>query len=163
MLVVSNTSPISNLAIIGKLDLLRVRYGRVLLPECVKRELAALSHPAGRERIDSALTDGWLEVRSLAGQVKAETYARRVDPGEAEAIALAEELRADKLLIDDRLGRELARERSLPIAGLLGELLHAKWNGRLASLRNTIDELKSEARFFIRDDLREMILREAGE
>lgn len=67
------------------------------------------------------------------------------------------------MLIDDRLGRELARERSLPIAGLLAELLHAKANGHLTSLRETVDELKSVARFFIRDDLREMILREAGE
>lgn len=163
MLVVSNTSPISNLAIIGKLDLLRVRYSRVLLPECVKRELAALSHPTGRERIDAAFADGWLELRSLADPATAAAYERRVDPGEAEAIALAEELRADKLLIDDRLGRELARERKLPIAGLLGELLHAKANGRLESLRETMDELKAEARFFIRDDLREMILREADE
>lgn len=129
----------------------------------MKRELAALSHAAGRARIEAAFADGLLELRSLSDPATAAAYARRVDPGEAEAIALAEELRADKLLIDDRLGRELARERSLPIAGLLGELLHAKSNGRLASFRETMDELKSEARFFIRDDLREMILREAGE
>ena len=65
MLVVSNTSPVSNLAIIGRLDLLRERYGRVVVPPTVKTELDALSHPVGKTSIELALRDGWLKVEPL--------------------------------------------------------------------------------------------------
>jgi hypothetical protein len=60
MRVVSNTSPISNLAIIGRLDLLKGRYGRLFIPPAVAQELAALSHPQASARIAAALTEGWL-------------------------------------------------------------------------------------------------------
>jgi predicted HTH domain antitoxin len=60
--LVSNTSPISNLAIIGRLTLLRHRYGYVTVPEAVAGELRALSHVAAQERISAAFRDGWLLV-----------------------------------------------------------------------------------------------------
>ena len=56
MRAVSNTSPLSNLAIIGRLELLRERYERVVLPPAVKTELDALSHSAGAARLRGALT-----------------------------------------------------------------------------------------------------------
>ena len=107
--------------------------------------------------------EGWLVAQTLPDYDLSGRFEKRVDPGEAEAIALAEHLRADKLIIDDRLGRELARERRVPVAGLLGELLHAKLQGRIDSVRVVMDKLQSEARFFFRADLRELILRQAGE
>ena len=51
MLVVSNTSPVSNLAVINRLDFLRRRYGVVRIPPEVAVELGALTHPAGRQRM----------------------------------------------------------------------------------------------------------------
>jgi len=62
MRVVSNTSPVSSLAIIGRLDLLKQRYGRVSIPSAVARELSALSHPDGKARVMAALKQGWLVV-----------------------------------------------------------------------------------------------------
>ena len=105
MLVVSNTSPLSNLAIVNQLDLLRLRYGRVIVPERVILELAALTHAAGKQRINQAISDGWLTMQSLPNPTLSTQFEQRVDPGEAEAIALAELLPADKLIIDDRIGR----------------------------------------------------------
>ena len=163
MLVVSNTSPLSNLAIIGHLNLLHQRYGRVIMPAQVKVELASMTHAAGKQRIIESISDGWLIVQSLSDRMLSTQVEQRVDAGEAEAIALAETLRADKLIIDDRLGRELARERGLQVAGLLAELLHAKLNGRISSVGAVMDQLKTEARFFIRADLHTLILRQAEE
>lgn len=163
MLVVSNTSPISNLAIVGHLDLLRLRYGHISIPECVRQELARLTHPSAVLAIERVIMDGWLQVEKLADPGAVLSYERRVDPGEAAAIALAEQLGADKLIVDDRLGRELARERKLSVAGMLGELLHAKDQGRILSVRSVMDALRAEARFFVRDDLQTLILRQAGE
>jgi predicted nucleic acid-binding protein len=66
MRVVSNTSPVSNLAIIGRLELLRAKYGRVVIPQAVKEELARLSHSAGATAIQRALAEGWLVVEAVA-------------------------------------------------------------------------------------------------
>jgi len=60
MRVISNTSTVSNLAIIGRLDFLRRRYRLVYIPSAVDSELTALSHATGRGRIEAAVSDGWL-------------------------------------------------------------------------------------------------------
>jgi predicted nucleic acid-binding protein len=84
-------------------------------------------------------------------------YLERADPGECEAIALAEVLGADKILLDDREDRELDRERHLKVCGVLGELLHAQEASRIVSVREEMDRLQSEARFLIREDLKALI------
>ena len=89
MRVVSNTSPISNLAIIGRLHLLRERYACVVIPSAVRVELLGLTHPAGRGAIEAALRDGWLIEESLPVQRILSELRSSLDPGEAEAIALA--------------------------------------------------------------------------
>ena len=66
MRVVSNTSPLSNLAILGRLELLQRRYGTVRIPTAVAQELAALSHPAAKARLAAALAEGWLAVEPAA-------------------------------------------------------------------------------------------------
>ena len=104
MLVVSDTSPISNLAVIGQLLLLRERYGRVVIPPKVLEELNRLSHPEGSQEIENALSDGWLVVEPLPDETWLRKLEERVDPGEAAAICLAESIQADKLLVDDRQG-----------------------------------------------------------
>jgi predicted nucleic acid-binding protein len=163
MLVVSNTSPLSNLAIIGRLGLLKDRYGSLTIPRMVNTELAALDHEVGRRNLAEAFDKGWITVTALPESIDLSPYLERADPGECEAIALAEVLQADKILLDDRAGRELARERKLKVSGVLGELLHAKKDSRIASVREEMERLQSEARFFIREDLRALILDAAGE
>jgi len=161
MRVVSNTSPLSNLAIIGRLELLRERYGRVVLPPAVKAELDALSHNAGAVLLRAALAAGWVVVDPLPPG--APPFPERLDPGETEAVWLAEASRAEKLLMDDRLGRELARQRGLRVSGLLGELVFAKAVGRIASVREEVRRLRAEARFFLRPEVEALILAQAGE
>lgn len=56
MHVVSNTSPISNLAFLGELDILQRKYDRIVIPEAVRNELARLDHPEGRSQIEAAIT-----------------------------------------------------------------------------------------------------------
>lgn len=115
MRVVSNTSPLSNLAIIGRLDLLKQRYGVVRIPPAVAAELSRLSHVAGKARITAALTEGWLIVENPPANLP--TLTVPLDPGEHEAIALALATRADVLLIDEKRGRAAARQAGLVVAG----------------------------------------------
>jgi predicted nucleic acid-binding protein len=163
MRVVSNTSPISNLAIVGRLYLLRQRYGAVTVPPAVANELRALTHGAAHDTVAMAFRDGWLLVEPLPERSAIGKLRRELDLGEAEAIALAEATAADLLLIDERQGRMTAREHGLKVTGVLGELLYAKFRGELTSMREEMRKLRSEARFFIGADIEQFILSEAGE
>ena len=163
MRVVSNTSPLSNLAIIGRLGLLRERYARVFIPPAVRLELLALTHPSGRVAIDAALRDGWLTEEPLPPQSIATELRDSLDPGEAEAIALATATASDVLLLDERRGRMAARRLGLAVGGVLGELLHARLMGRIPAVSAEIARLRSEAHFFIHANIEAFILGQAGE
>jgi hypothetical protein len=110
MIVVSDTSPLTALLTVGQSDLLAQIFGEVFIPAAVQRELLR-AH---------AILPGWLKVQPVRDRAKVQTYAQKVDLGEAEAIALAEELQADFLLMDERKGRRLAQARHLRVIGLLG-------------------------------------------
>lgn len=65
MVVVSNTSPLSNLAIVGRLALLRGQFGTVLVPSAVRQELNPLKHDVAARLLDAAFSGGWLQVAPL--------------------------------------------------------------------------------------------------
>jgi predicted nucleic acid-binding protein len=161
MLAVSNTSPISNLAILGRLDLLQHRYGKVFIPPTVDRELARLSHADGKTRIAKAQAAGWLEINFTATDPLRLPIA--LDDGETAAIALALKLKADVLLMDEKRGRMAARHVGLAVAGILGELLHARMTGSLPSLKPELLRLRMEAKFFIDAEIERFILSQVGE
>jgi predicted nucleic acid-binding protein len=95
MSVVSNTSPILNLAIINRLDLLRQQFGEVLIPPAVLSELKADTDFLGADRIREALLQAWLQARELTNVNLARVLNRDLDQGEAETIALALEFGLD--------------------------------------------------------------------
>jgi predicted nucleic acid-binding protein len=85
-----------------------------------------------------------------------------LDPGEAAAIRLAIVLKADVLLLDERKGRLVARELGLAVAGVLGELLHAKAAGTIAKVRPELIRLRTEAGFFIDAEIEPSFFRNAA-
>jgi len=161
MRAVSNTSPLSNLAIIDRLDLLKQRYGLVHIPPAVAGELSRLTNAAAQSRLAAALAQGWLVVEQIPAPLPQLPIV--LDPGETEAIALAVALKADVLLMDEKLGRAAARQAGLAVAGVLGELLHGKLNGVLPALKPELKRLRSEAGFFIDAGIEQFILSQAGE
>jgi len=162
MVVVSNTSPISNLAIVGRLDFLRRRYAVVRIPPAVADELAALTHPAASLRIKAALSDRWLVVEP-PDKTTSLQLPFPLDPGETAAIALACQLKAGVLLMDEKRGREAARHCGLVVAGVLGELIHAKLAGWIPNVRDEIHRLRLEAGFFVDVTVEKFILSQVGE
>ncbi len=161
MPVVSNTSPLSNLAIIGRLAILKRRHGVILIPRAVEVELGALSHVGGANALAEAKLQGWLATRNVVAAPPKLQVA--LDPGEAQAIALAVEVQADVLLIDEKRGRSVARQFGIPVGGVLGELLHARRQGWIPNLRDEITRLRSEAGFFVGAEIEHFILSQAGE
>ena len=102
MIVISDSSPLISLSAIGRLDLLRLLYKRVVVPEAVWQEITA----AGKGRAGSSeiRNSEWIEVCPLSNRALADALESDLDSGEAEAIALAVESDTELLLIDERKG-----------------------------------------------------------
>ncbi len=156
MIVVSDTSALSNLAIVNYLWLLEAIYQNVIIPDVVATELAAASNST----ISAILKLGWIQTQSLINSQLAEQLQqeRGLDAGEANAIALAFELQADDLLIDERLGRQEAIRLGLPIIGILGILLVAKQKTLIPQVQPIMDALIDQAGFRVSPQLYQRIL-----
>jgi len=87
----------------------------------------------------------------------------QLDAGEAEALALAEELHADLILVDELAGREVARQCGFTVLGTLGILVRAKQQKMCPAVEPLLDRLQDELNFFVSSRLRHAILWQAGE
>ena len=161
MIVVSDTSPFINLAALDRLTLLRDLYDRILVPQAVSDEIiaSAVLRPGATEAGDL----GWASTRQVSHHVLAASLRLELDEGEAEAIALAIELKADLLLLDERKGRMIASRLGLRVTGLLGVLIEAKQRGLIAEVKPLMDSLIVKAGFWIGQVLYDRVLKVAGE
>jgi predicted nucleic acid-binding protein len=161
MIIVSDTSPISNLLIVGQLELIGQIYQQVVIPPTVDREVRALQN----FEIDlAAYTSAtWLSVQMPTDALFVDSLKNELDDGEAEAIALALQLKADRLLIDERLGRLVASRYGLNITGILGILRTAKMLGLIPIMKPILDDLVQQAGFWIDRALYEQVLKDVGE
>ncbi len=163
MPVVSNTSPVLTLAIIGRLSFLRDQFGSICIPSAVFEELRVEEDLPGSQALREAIEDRWLRVERVQNQSFMQVLRRDLDKGEAEAIALAMQMQADWTLLDEREGRRVAKSLGLKVTGVLGILLRAKREGRLPSLQQTIEKMREQTGFHISPALLAHILREGEE
>jgi predicted nucleic acid-binding protein len=139
VIVVADASPLRYLILIEHADVLPTLYGQVIVPPAVLRELSSERTPA-TVRTWLANRPDWLRVQS-ARQELADLRTVLGD-GEREAIALAVELAADALLMDDRDGRREAARRNCAVLGTLRVLADAAEHG-LIDLRRALERLQS--------------------
>ena len=159
-LVVSDTSPLRALQHLGETDLLKQLYQSVLVPPAVARELAS---PRGMGAPVDVNALPFVTVRAPTDAAQVQQFRRHLDPGESEAIALAIEVRADAVLIDELDGRAAAAAAGLNVVGVLGILQRAKREGLIDEVRSRIDRLRNDIQFFVSDHLYDAVLRAAGE
>ncbi len=86
-----------------------------------------------------------------------------LEQGEAEAIALANELRADVVLLDELDARRVAKQLGLSVLGTVGVLIWAKRTGKLSNLRQALDDLQNTGKFRLSQMLYQKALQEVGE
>ena len=152
MAVVSNSSPLIALARIQRLDLLPAIFASVLIPPAVAREIAP-SIP---------VPPTWLRIQAPNVAPPASLLRRRLGDGEREALALAIELKADWIILDDLPARRSAEATGLNVIGTLGTLVTAKRAGLLQSIRPELDALLRTS-FFLSLQLYEKLLQAVGE
>jgi predicted nucleic acid-binding protein len=154
MIVVADTTPLRYLVVIRYQHILPALYGRILIPPAVIQEL---NQPSTPELVRQwlACRPDWLDVRSPADPLAAST---RLQAGEREAIALAGELTADLLLMDDWRAREEAARRQLRVVGTLRVLADAA-DRNLINLSEAFERLRS-TNFRVNPQLLEALLNE---
>ncbi len=161
MIVVSNTSPLINLANIGQLHLLKQLYGEVIIPPAVYDEIviAGVGQPGAME----VKTYDWFKVEQISNQQMVTLLQIDVDIGEAEAIVLALEMKPDLLLLDERKGRQVASNLGIKFTGILGILIEAKNNQLINAIKPIMDDLIKQAGFRISSKLYQRVLQIANE
>ena len=153
MIVVADSSSLRYLILVDSTQLLQQLFGRVVVPDVVAGELSATSAPiAVRGWI--AQPPKWIEIVQVSGDA-VDAVSDDLDIGERAAIAVATELSADVLLIDDAAGREEARRRGIRVTGTLGVLRAAAERG-LIDVSAVVTRLKA-TNFYVDDALIEAI------
>jgi uncharacterized protein len=161
VIVISDTSVISNLLIIGELDLLRAMYQEILIPTAVHTELRALENTD----INYAAYQqaNWIQVRDPENRAFAQRLQATLDRGESEAIALALELPGSYLAIDEKAGRHVAKSLGIKIVGLVGILIQAKARGLITGVKPFLDQMIQDAGFYLSKNLYQQVLQDQGE
>jgi predicted nucleic acid-binding protein len=158
--VVSDTSPIRALDFLKLTFLLKELYGDVLVPPGVATELSDPN--AALPPLDWEAIPG-LRVQVPRDVARIEQLLQTLDRGESEAIALALEVRAAAILVDERAARAVAASLGLKPVGVLAMLLRAKERGLIPVVRPLMDQLRSGIDFRISSTLHAEISRLAGE
>ncbi len=158
MIVVSDTTALTNLFQIGELQILKEVFGEIVIPEAVYQELGEI--PAQLEGIAS---QSWINVQKVIRTDVVDMLKGHLDEGESEAIALALEIGSDYLVIDEWKGRRKATEMGLQVIGLIGILSLAKRKGIISAVRPILDNMIEKTGFRILPSLYRNTLQNIGE
>ena len=144
MVIVSDTSPITNLIKIGELHLLQKVFETIVIPRIVYEELCVID----KQKIIIEQSE-WITMMDLKDRTLKTALLLELDEGEAEAIALAKELNANYLLIDEQTGRAVAERFGIKITGIIVILIQAKQKGLIEKVKPYLERLVNEANFRI--------------
>lgn len=157
MLVIADTTPLRYLILIEQMTVLPTLYGRIRVPQTVVDELQHPHTPVPVRTWFTALPT-WLEI--CQAHLPPVGDLLRLGAGECDAILLAQELRADLLLMDDWAGRQAAEQRALPVIGTLRVIESAAERG-LLDLPAVLTRLQ-EVNFYMSEELvRNLLTRDA--
>ncbi len=149
--VISNTSPLTNLAAIGHFDLLRQLYGQLRIAEAVWQELNAEGRSwPGRDEVAGAV---WITRQAVTNRPLVAALREHLDDGEAETIALAVADSPPFILMDEKEGRHTAQRLGFKTVGVVGVLIEARSHGLITRVSPLLDRLRREAGFFLSDSV----------
>lgn len=161
MIIVSNTSPIINLAATSNLFIIQKLYSQITISQAVYDEIVVggLGLPGSAE----VQSEQWVSKVVVQNKNLVKALELELDSGEAETIALALELGAGIVLMDEKNGRKVAKRFNLRTVGILGVLIEAKQNSIITSIKPIMDSLIATAGFWIAPKLYSQVLQSVGE
>lgn len=152
--VISDSSTLIHLAAIGRLELLREFFRDITIPPAVWQEVVEEGKGrSGALEVKNALESGWIEIIAPANEDVVRLLKLDLNEGEAETIALALQLDASLVLLDQADARRAAEVFQLQKTGVVGILIRAKLQGKIADLRSELDQLRTVGGFWIDDEL----------
>lgn len=160
-IIIADSSPLIAFGSIDQLSVLFQIFGNVIIPNIVAEEcLTDLAHP-GAMAIAKAIDKHFIQINKQPNPTAPTDLIEILDPGEAAAISLANSLQAP-LLIDEKLGRQVATQLGLKIIGTIGVLLLAKQKNIVPAVKPILTSLKN-GHYFLSDSLVQETLIRAGE
>jgi len=157
--IIADSSPLISLAIIDQLNLLIKLYERVIVPPAVWNEVTVKGRDMPGALAVSQVT--WFEIETPEPQIL-QPLSILIDPGESEAIALAQKISNSIVLLDDSRARRIAERFDVPRIGTLGILRRAKINGMIDKIRPHIEYLKAN-NIYMAENLVNAILKDVDE
>ncbi len=143
MKVVSDTTPLISLASINRIELLQLLFNQIYIPRAVYKEIKT-KKLFGYKEIDA----DWFKVSDIKGGEYLGFLLNDLDAGEAETIVLAKEIKADILIIDERIGYDIAKSQNIFAIGTLTVLMTAKQKGIIKSVKPLLDEMVEKGRWY---------------
>lgn len=143
MKVVTNSTPLIALSNINRLELLREVYNTIYIPEEVYTEVVI--NGIGKPGSVAVETADWITCQPVADKDQVLILHNRtlIDLGECGAIVLAQEISAERIIIDDRVARQVAIAKGLPVIGTVGVLRIAKVRRIIPAIKPILDDLRS--------------------
>ncbi len=158
MIAVSNAGPLIALAKVNRFELLHRVLGHLYIPQAVYDEVVVKgTGKAGTDETQKALGD-WIEILAVKNAAMIQSLLTKLGRGESEAIALAIEIQADLVLLDDRKARTMAGFMGLNVNGTIGVLIQGYRKGLVTDLQQILDELKAKG-FRINDRIYTKVLK----
>ncbi|MBV5347939.1 DUF3368 domain-containing protein [Lamprocystis purpurea] len=142
-MIFCNTTPLIALAGIGLLDLLPCLFGTIHLTESVVAECAA----GGPIPVPELRALPWTRIVA-ADEATLPGLLLSLDRGERDTLAMASKLGAERVIIDERIGRNMAELLGLPVVGTLGILLKAREMGLLPSFHQAVVQMQSNGIYY---------------
>lgn len=139
-IVVCDTGPLIALALVELLPALPRLFAEVVVPPAVVAEAIHDLQRPGAKAIAAAMAAGCLVQRPINLTPIYQDLAEILDRGEAEALALADELNA-VALIDERRGRKVAAQRGIAVTGTAAVLILAKRRGEVSAIQPLLERL----------------------
>jgi predicted nucleic acid-binding protein len=161
--LVSNTTPLSTLARVDCLEWIPPRWGHVLIPPAVWKELQCLRDPAALNRLHQAMKNGWVRVVPVSAPERVSDFLDRLDEGESEVLVLADELGVPLVWMDEAAGRACAIEEGLRVTGTAGMVKWAWQQGLVPSVRPMLERLRTEGGLYLSDAFIDQVAGECGE
>jgi uncharacterized protein len=159
-IIVADAGPLIALAKIEQIQLLDLIFERVHVPAIVLQETAGDLRKAGAQAVEDFVSR-FATVHETQRSEIIDRVSVEIDAGEAQTIAIAQNLKCG-VLMDDLLGRGVAKRFGLPVVGVLGVLLQAKREQHISQVRECVEKL-IEVRYRLAQPLIDEVLRIAKE